>query len=112
MIKFQPKNDKLLVRRSAEIVRTAGGILVPDVAKDQALRGTVLAVSSKYFDDFPTTFAVGDIVCFGRYSGVEMEKQGAEFKDCLLISEHEVYGVLNGAEGVELEVLPAVAEEE
>ncbi len=114
-VKFQPKNDKVLVRREAQITRTAGGLLVPDVAKDKALRGTALAVGPGQVNIngifVPTTTKVGSTVTFGRYSGIEMAPLGPEFADCLLLSELEVYGELNGDEGVELEVLPQAEED-
>ncbi len=105
MIKFQPKNDKILVRRAASISRTKGGLLLPDVAQDQALRGEVLAVADRV-----TTFAVGDVVTFGRYAGTDMTKQGPEFADCLLFTEKDIYGVLG--QGVELEIPTPPADED
>ncbi len=107
MIKFQALNNKLLVRRAAEIKRTAGGLLVPDVAKDKALRGEVLATAEDI-----CSVAVGDIVTFGRYAGVEMAQQGEEFRDCLLLAFEDIYGILNGYHGVELEVVATPQDDE
>lgn len=105
-VKFQPKGDKVLVRRFA-VVTKVGSLHIPDVAHDKALRGTALALGPAVLD-----LSLNDEVTFGKYCGTEMAPLGPEFADCILLAEGEVYGVLGGEEGVELEIpAPAVDEE-
>lgn len=115
-VKYKPLNGRVLVRREAQAERSAGGIILADVAKDVGKRGTVLAASGwtdAYGNPQEPLVAPGDVVTFGKYSGVELQDLGPEFEDCLLFPHEEIQGVLGAEDGVELEAPQKdVAEEE
>jgi chaperonin GroES len=93
-VKVRPLHDKILVRRMAEEEKTAGGIIIPDTAKEKPQRGEVVATGKgRIAEDgkvFPLEVKVGDKVLFSKYSGTELKLDGAEF---LMIREEDVLGV-------------------
>jgi chaperonin GroES len=87
--------DRLLVRRVAEEEKTAGGIIIPDSAKERPLEGEVKAVGSGRRLEDGTVQALdvkkGDHVLFGKYSGTEVKIDGEEH---LILREEEVLGII------------------
>lgn len=83
-IKIRPLDDRVVVEPSAAEEVTAGGILLPDSAKEKPQRGTVIAVGpGKLLDSGERgelSVAVGDEVIFGKYGGTEIEVNGTEVK--------------------------------
>jgi chaperonin GroES len=98
MAKFTPLHDRVLVRRIEESETTAGGIIIPETAKDKPQEGEVIAVGKgKIGEDGklrPLELKDGDRVLFGKYSGTEIKIDGEEL---VIMREEEVLGVLAGA---------------
>src|SRR5262249_7174706 len=95
-MKIQPLFDRILVARQNEEEKTAGGIVIPDTAKEKTHRGKVVSVGSgKLLEDGkvrPMTIKVGDQVLFEKYAGTEIKIDGT---DCVVIREEEVLGIVN-----------------
>jgi chaperonin GroES len=95
-IKIRPLYDRIVVKRIAEDEeKTAGGIIIPDSAKEKPQQGEVVAVGKgKRLEDgklVPLEVKVGDKILFGKYSGSEAPKLGEEY---LIMREDEVLGIL------------------
>jgi chaperonin GroES len=94
-MKFRPLHDRVLVRRVAEEGKTAGGIIIPDTAKEKPMEGEVVAVGPGARSDDgeirPLDVKVGDRVLFGKWSGTEVKIDGAEL---LIMKESDIMGVL------------------
>ena len=94
-MKFKPLHDRVLVRRTEEEERSAGGIIIPDTAKEKPMQGEIVAVGSGARDDSgkvtPLDVAVGDQVLFGKWSGTEIKLDG---EDLLIMKESDIMGVL------------------
>ena len=94
---FRPLNDRVLVRAMEEENRTAGGIIIPDTAKEKPQTGEVMAVGpgGRREDGalIPMDVKVGDQILFGKYSGNEVNIDG---KDYLIMRESDILGVLEG----------------
>ncbi len=94
-MKIKPLYDRLVVKRLAEEEKTAGGIIIPDAAKEKPAEGEVLAVGSgKLLDDGKIRsldVKVGDRVLFGKYSGSEVKLDGVEH---IILREDEVLGIV------------------
>jgi len=92
---FKPLYDRILVKRVEESSVSAGGIIIPDSAKEKPLRGSVLAVGAGKLKDDGTLRAldvrVGDIVLFGKYAGTEIKIDGAEHT---ILREDDVLGIV------------------
>lgn len=82
---FQPLGDRVLVTYTEELERTAGGIYVPDTAKEKPQRGTVQAIGKKV-----ENVKVGDQVLFDKYSGSRLK---IDDEDCLILKEEDILGV-------------------
>jgi len=95
-IGVRPLHDRLLVERLGEDDKTAGGIIIPDSAKEKPQKGTVVAAGSgRTSEDGKTTpleVKAGDSVLFSKYAGTELKLDGREF---LMIREDDVLGILN-----------------
>ncbi len=95
-LNVRPLHDRILVRRMAEEEKTAGGIIIPDTAKEKPQRGEVVATGKGRITEdgktLPLEVKVGDRVLFGKYSGTELKLDGKEY---LMINENDVLGVLN-----------------
>ena len=95
-INVQPLHDRLLVERLPEEDKTAGGLFIPDTAKEKPQQATVVATGKgKLLDDgklAPLTVKKGDKVLFSKYSGTELKFEGKEY---LMIREEDVLGILN-----------------
>ena len=94
-IGVRPLHDRILVQRLGEDEKTAGGIIIPDSAKEKPQKGQVVAVGSGRFEDgqtVPLEVKQGDSVLFSKYAGTELKLEGKEF---LMIREDDVLGILN-----------------
>jgi chaperonin GroES len=77
-LKIQPLGDRVLVKPAEAETKTAGGIIIPDSAKEKPQRGTVVAAGPGKKDE-PTTVKVGDTILYGKYSGTELQVEGEDF---------------------------------
>ncbi len=89
-MKIKPLADRVLVEPAAAEVKTAGGIYIPDTAKEKPQKGTVVAVGPGKKKD-PTTVKNGDIVLYGKYSGTEIQVEG---KDYLMMRESDILAII------------------
>ncbi len=94
-MKFRPLHDRVLVRRIDEEEKTAGGIIIPDTAKEKPSEGEIVAVGSgaKAEDGSVTALDVkaGDRVLFGKWSGTEVKVDGEEL---LIMKESDIMGII------------------
>jgi len=92
---FRPLHDRVLVRRVTAEEKTAGGIIIPDTAKEKQQRGKVEAVGAGKMDDngkrIPLDVKSGDRILFGKYSGNEVKIDG---EDYLILREEDVLAIL------------------
>ena len=97
-MKFRPLHDRILVRRIEEEEKTAGGIIIPDTAKEKPSEGEVVAVGPGKRNDKGDLIAMdikaGDRVLFGKWSGTEVKLSGEEL---LIMSESDIMGIVEGA---------------
>ena len=95
-MKIKPMNDRVLVLRVKEEQKTAGGIIIPDTAKEKPQEGKVVAVGpGKTGDDGKRTaleVKAGDRVLFGKYAGTEMKIDGVEH---VFMREEDILGVID-----------------
>ena len=89
-MKFRPLHDRVLVRRLESEERSAGGIIIPDTAKEKPQRGTIVAAGPGKKDE-PVTVKVGDVVLYGKYAGTEITIDG---KDYLIMKESDVLAII------------------
>ena len=94
-LNIRPLRDRLIVRRSGEIEKTKGGIIIPDSAKEKPQEAEVVAVGSGRIDDsgkvIPLDVKVGDRVLFGKYSGTEIK---IDEEDFLILNEGDIQAIL------------------
>ena len=94
-MKLRPLQDRIIVERLEEESVTAGGILIPDTAKEKPQRGKIVAVGKgKVTEDgkvLPVDVKVGDKVLFGKYSGTEIKIEGIDY---LIMREDDILGVI------------------
>lgn len=92
----RPLRDKILIKRLEEETKTAGGLFIPDSAKEKPQKGKVVAVGTgRVTDDgktIPFEVKKGDSVLFQKYSGTEIKLDGEEY---LIMDESSILGVLN-----------------
>jgi chaperonin GroES len=97
-MKFRPLHDRVVVRRLDADQKTAGGIIIPDTAKEKPMEGEVLAVGPGARDEAGKIVALdvkpGDRVLFGKWSGTEVKIDG---EDLLIMKESDIMGVLEGS---------------
>jgi len=95
-LQVRPLHDRILVKRMAEDEKTAGGLIIPDTAKEKPQRGEVVAAGKgRILEDgkvLPLEVRVGDKVLFSKYMGTELKLDGQEY---LMIKEEDVLGVFN-----------------
>ena len=95
---FRPLHDRVLVRRLEEEERTAGGIIIPDTAKEKPMQGEILAVGAgarnEKGETVPLEVTVGDRVLFGKWSGTEVKIDGEEYA---IMKESDIMGILENA---------------
>ena len=94
-MKFRPLHDRVLVRRIEEDETTAGGIIIPDTAKEKPQEGEVIAAGSgvKAEDGtiVPLDVKAGDLILFGKWSGNEVTVDGEEL---LIMKESDILGII------------------
>jgi chaperonin GroES len=94
-MKIRPLNDRLLVKRLEEITRTAGGIIIPDSAKEKPAEGEVIAVGPGKLNDkgdrMALQVAVGDRVLFSKYGGTEVKLDGVDY---MIMREDDIMGIV------------------
>ena len=92
---IRPLNDRLLVKRVEKEQKTAGGIIIPDTAKEKPQEAKVVAVGNgKRLDDgkvLPLEVKVGDTILFSKYAGTEVKIEGEEH---LILREDDVIGIV------------------
>ena len=95
--KFRPLHDRVVVRRVESEARTAGGIIIPDTAKEKPQEGEIIAVGPGARDEagklVPLDVKVGDRILFGKWSGTEVKIDG---EDLLIMKESDVMGIIEG----------------
>jgi chaperonin GroES len=94
-MKFRPLHDRVVVERIDAETKTAGGIIIPDTAKEKPQQGKVIGVGPDGRDEsgklIPIDVKVGDRVLFGKWSGTEVKIDGIEY---LIMKESDIMGVL------------------
>ncbi len=88
--KITPIADRVLVEPTPAEEKTAGGIIIPDTAKEKPQRGTVIAVGQGKKDE-PMTVKSGQTILYGKYSGTEVQIEG---KDYLIMRESDIMAIL------------------
>lgn len=96
-MKFRPLHDRVVVKRIEEDTRTAGGIIIPDTAKEKPMQGEIVAVGPGARDEagklVPLEVKAGDRVLFGKWSGTEVKIDGQEL---LIMKESDILGIIEG----------------
>jgi len=96
-MKFRPLHDRVVVRRIESEDKTAGGIIIPDTAKEKPQEGEIIGVGPGARDEagklVPLDVKVGDRILFGKWSGTEVKVDGEEL---LIMKESDVMGVIEG----------------
>jgi chaperonin GroES len=95
---FRPLHDRVVVRRVGSEEKTAGGIIIPDTAKEKPMEGEIIAVGPGARGEDGVLHALdvqpGDRVLFGKWSGTEVKIDGEEF---IIMKESDVLGIIEGA---------------
>src|SRR5688572_15562586 len=96
-MKFRPLHDRVVVKRIDAEAKSAGGIIIPDTAKEKPSQGEITAVGPGGRDEngklIPIDLEVGERVLFGKWSGTEVVLDG---KELLIMKESDIMGVLEG----------------
>ena len=94
-MKLRPLNDRVIVKRLDEEERSAGGIIIPDSAKEKPIQGKVLAVGKGKLNDdgsrSPMDVKEGDIILFGKYSGTDVKHNEEEL---LIMREDDILAIV------------------
>jgi chaperonin GroES len=94
---IRPLNDRILVKRLEEEAKTAGGIIIPDSAKEKPAEGKVIAVGAGKRNDAGERIIpdvkVGDRVLFSKYGGTEVKLDGEQY---LIMREDDILGIIEG----------------
>lgn len=97
-MKFRPLHDRVLLRRIEQDAKTAGGIIIPDTAKEKPQEGEIVAVGSGHREEngnvVPLDVKAGDRVLFSKWSGTEVTIDGEEL---LVMKESDIVGVIEEA---------------
>ena len=89
-VKVTPLHDRVIIKAAAAEEKTAGGIIIPDTAKEKPQRGIVIAAGPGKKDE-PVTVKVGDTVLYGKYSGTEIVIEGDDF---LIMRESDILAIV------------------
>ncbi len=89
-LNVKPLADRVLVEPAPAENKTAGGIIIPDTAKEKPMRGKIVAVGNGKPEE-PMTVKVGDIVLYGKYAGTELTVEGKEY---LIMRESDIYAII------------------
>jgi chaperonin GroES len=96
-MKFRPLQDRVLIRRIEQEDKTAGGIIIPDTAKEKPQEGEVIAVGSGVRGEdgkiHPLDVKAGDRILFGKWSGSEVKIDG---EDLIIMKESDILGIVEG----------------
>jgi chaperonin GroES len=96
-MKFRPLHDRVVVRRLEAEEKTAGGIIIPDTAKEKPMEGQVVSVGPGARDEagklVPLDVKSGDRILFGKWSGTEVKLEG---EDLLIMKESDIMGIIEG----------------
>jgi chaperonin GroES len=95
-MKFRPLHDRVVVKRIEAEEKTAGGIIIPDTAKEKPQQGEIVSVGPGGRDEsgklIPIDVKPGDRVLFGKWSGTEVKLDGVEY---LIMKESDIMGVID-----------------
>jgi chaperonin GroES len=89
-VSMKPLADRVLIEAAAAESKTAGGIIIPDTAKEKPQRGKVVAIGTGKKDE-PLTVKVGDTVLYGKYAGTEVTVEG---RDLLIMRESDIFAII------------------
>jgi len=93
---FKPLHDRVLVKRLESNEKSAGGIIIPDTAKEKPMEGEVVAIGSGARNDkgdvTPLEVKVGNKVLFGKWSGTEVKLDGVDY---IVMKESDIMGILS-----------------
>jgi chaperonin GroES len=96
-MKFRPLHDRVVVRRLNAEEKTAGGIIIPDTAKEKPMEGEIIAVGPGARNETGAIVALdvkeGDRILFGKWSGTEVKLDGEEL---LIMKESDIMGIIEG----------------
>ena len=96
-MRFRPLHDRVLVRRVEQDEKTAGGIIIPDTAKEKPQEGEVVAVGAGVRGDdgkiHELDVKAGDRILFGKWSGTEVKLDG---EDLIIMKESDILGIVEG----------------
>src|SRR3984957_14803251 len=99
-MKFRPLQDRVLIRRIEQEAKTAGGIIIPDTAKEKPMEGEVVATGPGARGEdgkvHPLDVKAGDRVLFGKWSGTEIKLDGEEL---MIMKESDLLGIMTGNAG-------------
>ena len=95
-MKFRPLHDRVVVQRTESEEKSAGGIIIPDTAKEKPMQGKVVAVGAGARDEQGKVHALdvkeGDTVLFGKWSGTEVKLDGTDY---LIMKESDIMGIVD-----------------
>ncbi len=89
-VNVKPLADRVLVEPAVAETKTAGGIIIPDTAKEKPMKGKVIAVGNGKPDE-PMTVKAGDTILYGKYAGTEIHVEGKEY---LIMRESDIYAII------------------
>lgn len=89
-VSIKPLADRVLVEPAIAETKTAGGIIIPDTAKEKPMKGKVIAVGNGKPDE-PMTVKAGDSILYGKYAGTEILVEGKEY---LIMRESDIYAII------------------
>jgi chaperonin GroES len=89
-LNITPLHDRVVVKPAPAEEKTAGGIIIPDTAKEKPQRGTIVAAGTGKKDE-PLTVKVGDTVLYGKYAGTELQLEGGDF---LIMRESDILAII------------------
>ena len=99
LMKFRPLHDRVVIRRAEGDLKSKGGIIIPDTAKEKPQEGEVIAVGPGSRDDtgklIPLDVKAGDTILFGKWSGTEVKIDG---EDLLIMKETDILGIVDKSE--------------
>ncbi len=94
-MKFKPLHDRVLVEREESDEKSAGGIIIPDTAKEKPMQGKIIAVGSGNKDEqgkvTPLDVKAGDTILFGKWSGTEIKLDGTDY---IIMKESDIMGIV------------------
>ncbi|RUU90826.1 co-chaperone GroES [Mesorhizobium sp. M7A.F.Ca.MR.176.00.0.0] len=98
-MKFRPLHDRVVIRRAEGDIKSKGGIIIPDTAKEKPQEGEVIAIGPGARDEngtlVPLDVKAGDFILFGKWSGTEVKIDG---EDLLIMKEADIMGVIDKSE--------------